>query len=75
MRQMDEFFCIESTLGEVAGVLDLTYVARPFEANAGGVAYHKFEEPAQEEKKEAKPAGDGEEEEPAAEDPPAEAEA
>jgi len=59
---MDEFFCIESVLGEVAGVVNLTYEAEPFEANAGPVAYHEFEA-IKEVKKVVKETAEGDEEE------------
>jgi hypothetical protein len=69
---MDEFFCIERVLGEVAGVVNLTYEAEPFEANAGKVAYHEFAAILAE-KKVVKAAADGEgDEEEAGEEPAAE---
>ena len=72
VRQMDEFFSIEKILGEVAGVVNLTYQAEPFAADAGEVVYHAFPDPPPV-KKVAKVANEeGEEEEGAGEEAPAE---
>lgn len=72
VRQMDEFFCIEKVLGEVAGVINLTYEAEPFACADGEVRYHAFPDPPPV-KKVAKVANeDGEEEEGAGEEAPAE---
>ena len=69
---MDEFFSIEKCLGEVAGVINLTFEAEPFTCDDSEAEYHKF--PAiVAVKKVAKAAeGEGDEEEGAGDEPAAE---
>lgn len=66
LRQMDEFFNIEKCLGEVAGVVNLTYNAESFEA--GEPQYIEFAEPAPVAKVAKAAEGDGEEEDGAGEE-------
>lgn len=70
LRQMDEFFCIEKCLGEVAGVLNLTYVPECVEVAEEDRKYIEFAAPVVVAKV-AKPADgeDGEEGEEAGETP------
>lgn len=72
VRQMDEFFSIERVLGEVAGVINLTYEAEPFAADAGEVQYHEFAVQVAVAKVAKAAEGEGEEEEGAGEEAPAE---
>lgn len=67
---MDEFFSIEKCLGEVAGVINLTFQAEPFTIDKSEDVHHKFPVVVAVKKvvKAAEGEGDGEEEEPAAEE-------